>query len=525
MTTRSQIVLSATLVIGAVAAVGAYGALHRAPGATGATSEHVRAAGGAGASAQEPKLFSISEERARRIGVAYAVAHRSLLARTVRSVGTIAYDETRLANVDPKIEGWVDRLYVDYTGAPVRKGQPLMAIYSPMLVSAQEELILARHLADQAAADGATGATPATGAIGAADGAIGAAPAIGATRAIADIPANPAARNARELLAAARRRLSYWDIPDDEIARIERTGRTTKTIVLRSPADGVVTEKNVVQGARILPGMDVFKIADLSTVWLEGEVFEKELALVRVGQDARVTIDAFPGETFHGRVAFIAPSVDLESRTGTVRVALANPGGRLKPGMYAALQIDVPARTPALVVPRTAVLSTGERNIVFVRHDDGMLMPHEVRLGQAVGDTVEILSGLPEGATVVSSAGFLVDAESNLGAAMESMPGMEMGPAPAAPTQGKGNGKGEGKGTGTSNSSARPSPKNPASAADPTVPGTAAKWPGSGSGSGSGSNGSSAMPDMPGMSAAPGARPAAPGRRPAALPPAPAAVR
>ena len=204
-----------------------------------------------------------------------------------------------------------------------------------------------------------------------------------------------------------------------------------KTVVLRSPADGVVTEKNVVQGTRIMPGMDLFKIADLSVVWLQGEVFEKDLSLVHVGQPARVTIDAYPGQTFLGRVTFIAPSVSMESRTGTVRVELRNPGQRLKPGMYAALQIDVPARAPALVVPRTAVLTTGQRSIIFVRHDDGMLMPHEVKVGLAVGDTVEILAGIPEGATVVSSASFLVDAESNLGAALQSMPGMDMGPAAA----------------------------------------------------------------------------------------------
>ncbi len=395
MTTRRQIVLSAALVAVAIAGVGAYGFFHRAPSGPAGMGGHGQAA--AAPDTQGPKMFSISEERARRIGVAYAVAHTSLLGQSVRSVGTIAFDETRLANVDPKIEGWVEQLYVNYTGAPVRKGQPLMSVYSPMLVSAQEELILARRLADEARDGG------------------------------------PAATNAQELLAAARRRLSYWDIPADEIARIESTGQTQRTLVLRSPADGVVTEKNVVQGTRIMPGMDLFKIADLSTVWLQGEVFEKDLSLVHVGQSAKVTLDAYPGQVFLGRVAFIAPSVDLESRTGTVRVALGNPGNRLKPGMYASIQIDVPARAPALVVPRTAVLSTGERNIVFVRHDDGMLMPHEVKLGLAVGDTVQILGGIPQGATVVSSAGFLVDAESNLGAAMQSMPGMDMGPAPKAP--------------------------------------------------------------------------------------------
>ncbi len=469
MSNRKQVLVAAALVVVALAAVLGYSAFTRAPAASAAMSGHVHGAGGAAAPAdsQGPKMFSISEERARRIGVAYAVAHTSVLGQSVRSVGTIAYDETRQADVNPKIEGWVEKLYVDYTGAPVARGQALMSVYSPMLVSAQEELILARKLADEEK-DGVAGT------------------------------------NAQEMLAAARRRLAYWDIPAGDIARIEQTGQTQKTLVLRSPAGGVVTEKNVVQGTRIMPGMDLFKIADLSTVWLQGEVFEKDLALVHVGQPATVTLDAYPGETFHGRVAFIAPSVDLQSRTGTVRVELANPGNRLKPGMYAALRIDVPAGRPALVVPRTAVLSTGERAIVFVRHDDGMLMPHEVKLGLAVGDSVEILAGIPNGATVVSSAAFLVDAESNLGSAIASMPGMDMGPqAPAAPAQDNGKGKGNGiSGTGTtpSPSPAVSSPSRSAAVSSPNpIPGAqrrnanpAVQKPSA-----------APMPDMPGMPTAP----------------------
>lgn len=462
MRTNRQMIVSAALLLVAVVGVVGYAITHGSRSATGAMSGHVHGAS-ASPDSQGPKMFSISEERARRIGVAYAVAHRSMLGRSVRSVGTIGFDETHLANVNPKIEGWVERLFVDYTGAPVVRGQPLMAVYSPMLVSAQEELILARKLADESAGDAAT----------------------------------PAAQNARELLAAARRRLQYWDIPADEIARIERSGQTQRTIVLRSPASGVVTEKNVVQGTRIMPGMDLFKIADLSTVWLQGDVFEKDLSLVHVGQPATVTLDAYPGETFRGRVAFIAPSVDLQSRTGTVRVELANPGNRLKPGMYAAVQIDVPARAPELVVPRTAVLSTGQRNIVFVRHEDGMLMPHEVRLGLAVGDTVQILGGIPEGATVVSSAGFLVDAESNLGAAMQSMPGMDMGaPAAAPPAQGQGQGQGQGPTapstrTSTSTSTAG---RRQASGAAVSGPGPGPAVP---------AHSGHSMPEMPGMAAAP----------------------
>lgn len=402
MSNRTQLTMSAAIVASAVAVVLAYSLLTR-PGEArpGGAGGHDPAAMQAAAPAQQ-RTLSIPEERARRIGVAYATAHRSTLRPVVRAVGTIAWDETRLATVNPKVEGWVERLFVDYTGAPVRKGQPLAAVYSPMLVAAQEELTLAHRLAEQAGAE----------------------------------PEGVAAKNARELLEAARRRLAYLDVPADEIERIERTGQGRRTVVLRSPIDGVVTEKGVVQGSRIMPGMDLFRIAGLGTVWVEGEVFEKDLGLVRVGQPAAVTIDAYPGETFRGRVTFIDPAVSLDSRTGKVRVELPNPGLRLKPGMYATVQLDAPAGAPTLVVPRSAVLTTGERALVFVRHDDGMLMPHEVRTGIAVGDTIQVLAGIPDGATVVSSAGFLVDAESNLGAALQSMPGMEMGPAGGAPAGG-----------------------------------------------------------------------------------------
>ncbi|MBX6362858.1 MAG: efflux RND transporter periplasmic adaptor subunit [Gemmatimonadetes bacterium] len=396
MSNRKQITLSVSIVAVAVAAVMAYSLLgHAGEPRPGGAGGHDHAAMAAAAQGARERTLSISEARARRIGVAYATAHRSVLRPVVRAVGTIAWDETRLATVNPKIDGWVERLFVDYTGAPVRKGQPLAAVYSPMLVAAQEELALARRLADEVAA----------------------------------APDDVAAANARELLEAARRRLAYLDIPADVIARIERTGQAQRTVLLRSPIDGVVTEKTVVQGSRIMPGMDLFRIAGLGAVWVEGEVFEKDLGLVHLGQPATVTIDAYPGETFHGRVTFIDPAVALEGRTGKVRIELPNPGLRLKPGMYATVQLDAPAGAPALVVPRSAVLTTGERALVFVRHDDGMLMPHEVKTGLAVGDSIQVLAGIWDGATVVSSAGFLVDAESNLGAALQSMPGMEMGPA------------------------------------------------------------------------------------------------
>ncbi len=391
MSTRKQMGVAGLIVMLAAVVVLVYtGATSAKPTGDGSVKGHDH--GAMAAAADAPKPVHLSPEAARRIGITYATAELRPLDRTVRTVASVTYDETRLANVNPKVEGWVEKLYVDFTGAPVRKGQPLLDVYSPMLVTAQEELLLARRLVDESAA----------------------------------APSSVAAANARELLASARRRLAYWDIPADEIARIEQSGTPRKSLTLRAPASGIVVEKDVVQGARIMPGMNLYRIADLSTVWVEGDVFEKDLSLVSVGQHARVTLESYPGREFDGVVTYVYPTVSVQSRTGRVRVALKNPGLELKPGMYANIELAVPG-TDALVVPRTAVLTTGERSLVFVKDADGMLQPREVQAGLASDDVVEIRAGLTAGDIVVASAAFLVDAESNLGSAMGSMPGMDMG--------------------------------------------------------------------------------------------------
>ncbi len=204
---------------------------------------------------------------------------------------------------------------------------------------------------------------------------------------------------------------------------------------MRAPANGIVVEKNAFEGTRIAPGMNVYRIADLSRVWVEGDVFEKDLSLVELGRAAAVRLEAYPGETFRGSVTYVYPTVSLEARTGRIRVELDNPDLRLRPGMYAEIELNVPAAKPALVVPRTAVFGTGERAVVFVRGADGMLSPREVTPGLPVGREIEILAGLQPGEVVVSSASFLVDAEANLGSAMQAMSGMETGAPTAAPQQ------------------------------------------------------------------------------------------
>lgn len=390
-----QALVSFVLVAGAVALVG-YQVTGDESGPAAQEAEghdHAAMTAGAGGERQPVRL---STEDARRIGVALTTVERRVLPVSLGTVGAVAYDETGLATVNPKVTGWVERLHVEFTGARVRAGQPLLDVYSPALVAAQEELILAARLVREAGSE-------------------------------------RAADNAAELLESARRRLSYWDVPADEIRTIEASTAPRKTLTLYAPASGVVVEKNVVEGDRIMPGMTVYRIADLSSVWIEAEVFEKDLGLVREGQVADVTFEAFPGRTFPGRVAYVYPTVSMQSRTGRIRLELANPGGELRPGMYARIRLDAPAASETLVVPRSAVLSTGRRTLVFMGTPDGTLMPREVVTGRAAGDLIEILDGVDEGARVVSSAAFLVDAESSLGTLSGGMEGMEGTVSPPVP--------------------------------------------------------------------------------------------
>lgn len=343
---------------------------------------------------------TLDAQQAERIGVTYARVELGPISRSVRTVGQVTFDETRLKTISPRIDGWIEQLYVNATGQYVARGQALFTLYSPMLVSAQEELLLARRLAGDVAG-------------GTADG----------------------ARGAQELLESARRRLQYWEVPSDEIARIERTGEVRRTITMRSSVSGYVVDKPVLAGQRIMAGDAIYRIADLSVVWVEGEVFERDLPSVHLGQVVSAQFEALPGVSRTGRITYVHPILNPETRTVRVRVAMANGDQLLKPGMYATLTMAVNGGRSALTVPRGAVLTTGERNLVFVRRTDGKLEPRLVTLGGTGDERVEILTGLAAGETVVASATFLVDAESNLGTlmgGMGDMPGMDM----TAPTTG-----------------------------------------------------------------------------------------
>ncbi len=391
---RLRGILIFAAVLGAAGFLTWYLAERSAPGAEAAAHSH-----GVAPTSDSARAVMLSTEAARRIGVTYAPVLLGPLGRVVRTVAILSYDETRLKSVTSRVDGWVDQLYVNFSGQAVRIGDPLFALYSPMLVAAQQELLLAKRLRGDVAA-------------GTAD----------------------AVRNSDDLLESARRRLLYWEVPPEEVRQIEETGVIRKTVTFRSPVNGVVIEKAVLAGQRIMAGEAIYRIADLSTVWLDGEVFERDLPSVRLGRDVVAEFPALPGGPRTGRITYIYPTINPETRTARVRVTLPNPGLALKPGMYATFSFAA-ATEPVLSVPRSAILSTGRRNLVFVRLPDGMLAPRDVGIGIATDERIEVRSGLALGDTVVSSATFLVDAESNLGSllgGMGGMPGMDIA-APAVP--------------------------------------------------------------------------------------------
>jgi Cu(I)/Ag(I) efflux system membrane fusion protein len=341
----------------------------------------------AGQVLRQPVRLTAMQEQA--LGVRYATVTRSNTIRTIRTVGQIQPPERDIAEITLKVDGFVEQLLVSATGDPVRKGQPLLTVYSPMVVAAQEELLAAHRLAGQMQAVG-----------------------------------GEAARNATAMLEGARRRLAWWDVPAETIAEVERSGQIQRTVTLRSPVNGVVLEKMVTQGQQVMAGMRLYRVADLSTVWIEGEVFEQDLRYVRAGVEAHIEVSAYPDDHVMGEVSFVYPTVDQASRTNRVRVVVPNPGLRLKPGMFATIYVDV-SLGEALMVPTGAVLVTGERNLVFVRDPEGTLVPREVVLGGRTAHQVEVLSGLEAGESIVVAANFLVDAESQLGGNVAGMPGMQ----------------------------------------------------------------------------------------------------
>jgi Cu(I)/Ag(I) efflux system membrane fusion protein len=351
-------------------------------------------------------VVRIPLERRQEIGVATAKVERHALGGGIETNGVVAEDEGRVHAVNAKFSGYIEKLFVDRTGQSVRRDQPLLSVYSPDLVATERELLLAvdnaRRLSGSSSAE--------------------------------------AVSDARTLVDAARQRLRLWDIPDGEIDRIERTGAVSKALVLPSPVSGVVLKKDALPGMAITAGMPLYTIADLSTVWVLADIYPSEMNAVSVGNPARVSASFLPGESFQGRVDFVYPTLSEDTRTVKVRLVLSNPNGLLKPGMYVRVLLGGRARE-ALAVPRSALIQTGERQIAFVEPSPGVFVPREVRTGAAGKDFIEVVAGLSEGESVVTSANFLIDSESRIGAigaapaGSAGQPAQSLGspPTPGAP--------------------------------------------------------------------------------------------
>ncbi|HSF67495.1 MAG TPA: efflux RND transporter periplasmic adaptor subunit [Nitrospiraceae bacterium] len=324
------------------------------------------------------------------IGVRNAQAAYRALEQEIRTVGTVNVNERGLTQVTLKVSGWIKDVFVNSVGRPVRRGEPLFTVYSPDLLVTQDEYLLALHTQAQLAAS----------------------------------PLAEAKANAVALVTSARNRLRLWDLSDEQIAALERRDKAEPVLTVYAPSSGIILKREAVPGKYVEPGTILYEVADLSTVWISADIYESEVAAVKLNQPASITFAAYPRETFRGNVSYIYPSLNTEARTVRVRLEFPNPGLKLKPGMYGNVTLQT-AAADALVVPKEAVLDTGLRQLVFMDHGDGAYMPYPVKLGRKSQDSVEVLEGLKEGDQVVTSANFLLDAESKLTSAssMQAMMG------------------------------------------------------------------------------------------------------
>jgi Cu(I)/Ag(I) efflux system membrane fusion protein len=324
------------------------------------------------------------------IGVRSAPAAYATLMQEIRAVGTVGYDERGLTQVTVKTSGWVREVFVDSIGRPVRKGDPLFTLYSPDLLATQDEHLLAVKTQAQLVVS----------------------------------PLGDAKANAASLVASTRERLRLWDVTDAQMAALERRGKAEPVLTVYASSSGIVLKREALPGKYVEPGTTLYEVADLSTVWISADIYESEVASVKLDQPISVSFAAYPGETFHGNMAYIYPSLNQEARTVRVRFELPNPGLKLKPGMYGNVTLQTDA-AKALVVPKEAVLETGLRQLVFTDRGQGRYEQTLVKLGRRNQDHVEVMEGLKEGDRIVTSANFLLDAESKLTSAssMQAMMG------------------------------------------------------------------------------------------------------
>ena len=342
---------------------------------------------------EAPKgALRITPEKQQLIGVQYGVVEARAVSKTIRAVAQLTYDETRITKVHSRIAGWIERVYVDFTGQLVKAGQPLLTVYSPDLVATQDEYLLALRARDN----------------------------------LGDSHFRDVADGANSLLEAARKRLELWDISDQQIAEVEKTRKPVTALTLYSPVSGFVTARNSYGKQRITPETELYAIADLSTVWAIADFYEYEARDVQLGQEVALAVSAFPGRSFRGKVTYIYPQLDNSTRTLRARVELPNPDFILKPDMYATaeLKIDYGRR---LCIPQEAVLDSGTEQVVFVALEGGYFESRKVQLGDRVDNQVIVLSGLKAGEKIVTSGNFLIDSESTLKSALSGMgmPGMD----------------------------------------------------------------------------------------------------
>lgn len=354
---------------------------------------------------EPPGTVTIDPGTVQNLGIRTALAEQRTLVRTIRTVGRVTYDEELLNRLHPKVEGWITKLYVDETGEQVKRNQELLQIYSPQLVSTEEEYVLA----------------------------------LDGLETLQNSPYKDVRQGAENLVKSTRERLAWLDVPAHQIGALEKTREIEKNLHIHSPFDGIVVNIGAREGVYVTPQTELYMIADLSHIWIVADIYEYELPYIRIGQEAKVTLSYDPDTVLTARITFIYPTLDPKTRTAKVRFELENPGKKLKPDMYANVEVRIPLGM-RLVVPQEAVLNSGTRKILFVDRGQGRLEPRDVQIGANADGYYEVQKGVASGERVVASAAFLIDSESQLQSAlgMMGMPGMEVGkksPAPPAPEQ------------------------------------------------------------------------------------------
>jgi RND family efflux transporter MFP subunit len=345
----------------------------------------------------EPSLapVQLTPQRLQSIGVKFGTAELKQVQTETRVTGNVDVDERRIAYVQTRFPGWIRKVYADATYQYIRQGQPLFTIYSPDLVTTEQEYLLAKKNSEQVRTSTVSGVS--TGALA--------------------------------LLSAARQRLTQWEVPASEIEKLKTTGKVITDLTFNSPVSGYITEKNALPNMYVQPESKLYTIADLSTIWVNAQIFQTDIGRVKPGDAATVTVDAYPGKTFRGRVDFILPQVDMNTRTVRARLVFPNPGLRLKPGMFVNVSLAAPAGKQ-LVIPTSSIFHSGARNLIFVNKGEGNFEPRQVELGPRVGDDYVVLKGIKRGESLVTSANFLIDSEAQLQAAA----GAYVPPPPGAGT-------------------------------------------------------------------------------------------